>query len=241
MADQDVSDLIMKFVISGNTMVAGETRSDLDLTQSDMTVGFQQGYMIEIDSFTFRTGIGGEDEEAKKERKAHESKRKEVDRQHADSLREWDQLKRDNPTLAKPRKPAYPEPTSVGSYSRFRQGEAAKYPVDMQPVEFKRGIDMASSTLLQNCINRVNYSSATLIKRKPTGGPASGEVFLRFDFDTVLMTRVDWDDDVPIKESCKFICRAVTIHYKPQLPDGTLGDPIQGFYTMAPNKTAFVI
>ena len=37
------------------------------------------------------------------------------------------------------------------------------------------------------------------------------------------MTELDWDDGEPIKETVEFVCRAVTIHYLPQLPDGSLG------------------
>jgi hypothetical protein len=86
------------------------------------------------------------------------------------------------------------------------------------------------------CIDRISYDSATLIKRKAAGGALSGEVFLRLDFTKVLMIGIDWDQDEPIKEKCKFISRAVTLHYRPQLPDGSLGAPKQAFWTMNPGK-----
>lgn len=34
---------------------------------------------------------------------------------------------------------------------------------------------------------------------------------------------MEWDNEDPVKETVEFVCHAVTIHYLPQLPDGTLG------------------
>jgi len=34
---------------------------------------------------------------------------------------------------------------------------------------------------------------------------------------------VEWDNEDPVKDTVEFVCHAVTIHYLPQLPDGTLG------------------
>ena len=52
----------------------------------------------------------------------------------------------------------------------------------------------------------------------------AADVYLRIDFDLVLVTKVDWsDDDAEVGEDTSFICRKITIKYRPQLPDGTLG------------------
>ena len=92
-------------------------------------------------------------------------------------------------------------------------------------------IDKASANIWENCIDRKAYDTATLIKRKAAGGKTSGDVFLRMDFEKVLILKIDWDQDDPIKEKIAFISRALTIHYRPQLPDGSLGAAIQAFWT----------
>ena len=37
-----------------------------------------------------------------------------------------------------------------------------------------------------------------------------------------------------VEETCEFVCRSVTISYRPQLPDGSLGGIVPGF-DMVPN------
>lgn len=230
MADDDISDLYMKFVLNGSP-IAGETRSEVQLSKSDMTKDFKAGSMFEITSFTLSTGIGTQDAEDKKRKKEQASIVAGLKSQHDALVASMVSAKHPGPfPKFKP-----PQTDREMDYSKFRQGaKDAKYPVDMDPIEFTRSLDRASSVLLQNCIKRVNYDSATLIKRRPTGTQSAGEVFLRIDFTKVLMTNIEWSDDQPIKETCKFVCRAVTIHYKPQLPDGSLGAAVPGFWTMSP-------
>jgi type VI protein secretion system component Hcp len=124
-----------------------------------------------------------------------------------------------------------------GGFQAWRAGKSHQYPVDLQPVSFIRSIDMSSTQLIQSCIDRVVFDSATLIKRKAAGGPAAGEVFLRIDFHGVLVVGVQWSDDTEVKETCQFICRGTTISYRPQLPDGSLGGTIARFWSMVPGMT----
>ena len=120
------------------------------------------------------------------------------------------------------------------SFKKWRDGEMnSGYPVDIAPVNFSRYMDRASTVLLQHTIRRTSFDSCTVIKRKAAGSKSSGEVYLRFDFTGVMITKVSWSDDLPIKEDYDFICRAVTVSYRPQLPDGTLGAVIPGFWTMS--------
>ena len=72
------------------------------------------------------------------------------------------------------------------------------------------------------------------MKRKAAGGASAGEVYLRLDFVGVLITQVGWSNDDPVKETCQFIARAITVNYRPQLSDGTLGDTRHGFWSMLP-------
>ncbi len=230
MADNAVSDLIMKFETKPGQPIEGESLTVLDLLKGDMTKGFKKGYMFEVESFTFRAGVSGEDEDSKNKQKDETAARKQSKEQNRinQTMHVASGAKGPPPPLLE----VGAKPTSVGAFSKWRAGQEAKYPVDISPVEFSRAIDKASTILLQNCIRRVTYDSATLIKRKSAGSRSSGEVYLRFDFTGVMMTRIDWDNDDPIKEKCQFICRAVTVSYRPQLPDGTLGAVVPGFWTM---------
>lgn len=223
MAEQVVSDLIMKFVDQDNNAIKGETITELNLRETQLSTGFVVGQMFEIQSFTFKTGLigDGQDEAAQKMANNTDALRKGVEA----NLR----------AQAKATGAQYTDikmPKEV-SFKAFRENPSknTKYPVDMKPFEFTRAIDISSPTLLDFCIKRKIFKSASLIKRKAAGGPASGEVFLRFDFQTVLIKSVDWDNDEPIKETCEFVCRAVTINYLPQLPDGTLGASKHAFWT----------
>lgn len=227
MAEDIVSDLIMRFVDSKGQPVAGEAGTELNLRPCAMTSGFNANEMFQVESFTFKTGLGGEDDDelAAKMKSMHEDHSKQVNK----NLHQ----------LAKAAGIEIPglKASSVG-FKKFRAGDdSTLYPVDMKPVEFTRAIDKSSPTLLQNCIKRKVFKGASLIKRKAAGGPAAGEVFLRFDFQDVLIKSIEWDNEEPIKETCEFVCRAVTIHYLPQLPDGTLGAAKQAFWSASPTLT----
>ena len=117
---------------------------------------------------------------------------------------------------------------------RVQAPHSGKYPIDVHPVSFTRSIDLASKLLMQNCIDCRSYKRASLIKRKSVGGAASGEVYLRFDFVNVLVISVEWSNDDEVEETCQFVCRSVVISYCPQLPNGSLGAIIPGFWSMDP-------
>jgi hypothetical protein len=90
---------------------------------------------------------------------------------------------------------------------------------------------------MKKCIDREMFQRISLIKRRATGGPAAGEVFLRLDFLEALLTDVQWNNNDEVEETCEFICRHVCINYRPQLPDGSLGASVQGYWSMVPNET----
>ena len=231
MAEQIVSDLIMKFETETGA-IEGETLTQLTLSRSPMWMGFTPGKMFEVASFTFKTGINGEDAD-----EAAEKAKKQQDQNTARTNQNIQQLA----AHANMNLPGLKIRSGMG-FAKFRAGaEGTAYPVDLKPVEFSRTIDKSSPTMLQHCINRKVFKSATLIKRKAAGGPSAGEVFLRFDFNTVLLKQVEWDNEEPIKENCEFVCRAVTIHYLPQLPDGTLGAAKQAFWSASPTLKPLIL
>ena len=225
MAQQDNStDLLMRFVLNGVALEA-ESSSELEVkgrSRDPLLEGFQKGRMFEVTSFTFGTGIKDDDDGAQPGAAGKAGNTAQGGNQGGN------QGSNQTGRAGK---------SALGSFKKWRSGNGgrgSKYPADVHPVTFNRMIDRASSTLLQNCINRKTYDVATLVKRKAAGGPAAGEAYLRFDFQGVLMVGIDWDADDLVKEKCTFICRKVILQYKPQLPDGSLGSAIQGSWSMQP-------
>ena len=96
-------------------------------------------------------------------------------------------------------------------------------------------MDTASTLLLHHCIQRTNFDSVALVKRKAAGGQAAGEAYLRLDFQGVMLTQVSWSNDDPVKENYTMIARSITLRYRPQLPGGKLGAACVGFWSMQPN------
>ena len=215
MAADEHTDLYLKFVVAGTApdgdAIETETQTKLisgRLTPDPLLKGFKAGHFMEVDSFSF--GIG-----------------------------------RPQPTSAEINKPETVVITSnhaqgghplihTATVARRREPpgtvEDSKN-VKPQPVTFQRSIDTASHILMDHLLNRKIFEHATIIKRKSVGGPAAGEVFLRLDFTKVLIKHIGWSDGLDVKEDVQFIYRAVTMHYRPQLPDGTLGGALQGFWT----------
>jgi type VI protein secretion system component Hcp len=204
------SDLLMKFVLHGSptdpnaVMIGAEgtTKVTFGASSNQLLMGFKEKFVFEVDEFSFKIGS--------------------VDDSETD----------DDKEKTKGTKKSAAASAAPGSYQDFRAGKAHKYPVDVQPIAFSRPIDAASPTLIQNWVNYTGYDSVTIIKRKAAGSAAAGEVFLRLDFVGVLMTKISWENDDEVKESCEFICRSVTVTYRPQLPDGTLGAPVSTFWGM---------
>lgn len=245
MADQQSTDLIMKFEHPTDGYVKGESTTVLNYGESDMATGFAAGNLIELQSFTFRTSVDGTDDESRAKQKDYYKAKKAADNQNVINQRNHLASGSKDPAPAHPGIPAEKPDTSGGSFAKWHMGQNATYQPEISPVEITRGIDVASTFLLDYCIRREVLKSATLIKRKAAGGMladgtmTSGEIYLRFDFDTVLITKIDWDEDDPVKEKLQFISRAVTVSYRAQLPDGSLGAVVPGFFATAPDLTQF--
>lgn len=143
--------------------------------------------------------------------------------------------KDDDADKARPRSGSAAAPVPGGAQGRGA-AKPQKSPSGIRNVTFSRNIDSASTILLQKCIDSVSYDRVTLVKRRAVGGDATGEVFLRFDFVGVLVVNMDWSDDDEVEESCEFIWRSVTIRYRPQLPDGSLGAIVPAFWSMVPGE-----
>lgn len=233
MAADKTTDLYMKFV-GDNGEIAGETRTEVSLRNLGISKGFRAGFMFEVDSFSFKTGIAGDDGAGAnvdpKLQKNLEQAQKLAEQQKKKLEVIIAQLQKQDRSFQVPGSASGMGSRSSSQYKDFRLKGAKStklYPVDVKPVEFTRGIDQSSAELLSYCIKKKTFDSASLIKRRPSGGPSSGEVFLRMDFKTVLLTKVDWQNEDPVEETVEFVCRAVCIRYLPTLPSGEIGAAIQ--------------
>ncbi len=233
MASDDHSDLYMKFVIDGTapegSAIAAEAQTKLisgRSTPDKLLKGFEQGHFMEVDNFNFTIGKT-KSTSAEKNKPLVVSGGQQAGGSQAGGA-QGGARGQASPVIVKPR-PA----DSVGENDPGH--------VDPEPVSFDRSIDKASSILMDHLLNRKPFDHCTIIKRKAAGGPAAGEVYLRLDFTKVLIKHIGWSDDLEVKESIAFIYRTVTMHYRPQLPDGTLGGAVQGFWSCMGSSDATAV
>ncbi len=221
MAD-DSADIFVKFVHKGRPIPSESTTS---VGNAPLFTGFKPGSMFEIDSFTFAVGV--EDDS--------ESKNKTDDPVTRD--RSMGGAGRTVATAPAATRNGGTKPSNrLGGYQAFRSGRGGvKYPVSVQPITITRPIDKSSPRLLQFCIDTTSFDSVSVVKRKAAGTLQAGEPYLRLDFVGVLIQDISWSNDQPVKETTKLISRAITVRYRPQLPNGDLGVPKIGFWNMFGN------
>ena len=216
--DSDSGDLLLKMVDGGGTVIAGGSQTVLTSPgrqASPLAKGFVAGSIIEIDNFTLRLGTSGLEPGGTPPPPIHNSGWPTSDKDKDDKSGSIGSLAR------------------KGGYQSWRSGLKVKYPLDIQPITFEKPADVSSKWLIESCIHSTSYRSATIIKRKPMGREASGEVYLRIDFSGVLVIKVDWaDEDDYIKETVSFIARGITMSYRPQTSASTLGPIVSGFWSM---------
>ena len=108
-------------------------------------------------------------------------------------------------------------PTTIGSAT----GGAGAGKIKFNEFTIKKTTDKASPTFFKNCCAGAHYKTVTIEMRKAGGGRStSGEPFLRFKFDTVFTTKIDWSgpgDEGP-EESITFVYGKLGIKYIPQEP-----------------------
>ena len=117
-------------------------------------------------------------------------------------------------------------------------GGAAAGGVQLNEISITRQIDIASMVLMKCCIGTQGFDSASIVKRRAAGGSMeAGQAYLRFDFDGVLITKIDWTDQHVVQEKITFITRGLEVMYRPQMADGTLGQKTQQAKFVVPVKT----
>jgi type VI protein secretion system component Hcp len=214
MANKGESDIFMMFTYDGGTL-QGESTTVLQIpgkSPSPLLKGFQPGKMFEITRFEL--GVG-------------------VEQPAVDNFELSAFLKGLSKAVPgyKPEKPPPPKYQPKDPQAPNPQDS----PVSVQPISFSRPMDRGSYLLLHHTIQKTYFTSAALVKRKSAGSAAAGEPYLRLDFTGVLLIEASWSNDEPIQENYTFHARAITMRYCPQLPDGSLGAAISGFWSMVPN------
>jgi len=219
MADDNATDLVMKFVFEGRPVWA-ECALEIDPEDKLMKdFARNKGYdnyaeFFEVSGFDF--GI---------------------------SLKENDDNP-SNPTVrnagrpggqgGQPGQPGQPAKPRAMPFASWRSAVGKTYqeiffPLEFDDFNFERTIDAASPIFFQHCCNSKTFSSATLVKRlsQGEGTRESGTIFsqvgfLRIDFREVLITSISWDDGDVVKEKVSFICKEMEIKYRQQDVSGKI-------------------
>jgi type VI secretion system secreted protein Hcp len=106
-------------------------------------------------------------------------------------------------------------PTTIGSAT----GGAGAGKIKFNEFTIKKTTDKASALFFKNCCVGAHYETVILAMRKAGGDAAtSGKEFLRFKFETVFTTKIDWSgpgDEGP-EESITFVYGKLGIKFIPQ-------------------------
>ena len=103
--------------------------------------------------------------------------------------------------------------TTIGSAT----GGAGTGKIKFNEFTIKKTSDQSSPAFFKNCCVGAHYKTVTVSMRKIGRETASGE-FLRFKFDTVFTTKIDWSgpgDEGP-EESITFVYGKLGIRFTPE-------------------------
>lgn len=98
--------------------------------------------------------------------------------------------------------------------------------VTFNPFSIRRKIDVSSPVLFKDACSGTPFEHVALGLRKP-GGPASGQIYLVFNFKLVAVKTIAWsyDDESP-KETVTFEYGGLQIKYAQQQQGGQLKPPV---------------
>ncbi len=110
-------------------------------------------------------------------------------------------------------------PTTIGSAT----GGAGAGKIKFNEFTIKKPTDSASPAFFKNCCAGAHYKYVVIEMRKAGGDPsAAGKPFLRFQFETVFTTKIDWSgpgDEGP-EESITFVFGKFGVKYIAQTETG---------------------
>jgi type VI secretion system Hcp family effector len=128
-------------------------------------------------------------------------------------------------------------PTTIGSST----GGAGAGKIKFNEFTIKKTSDKASPAFFKNCCAGAHYKTVVIEMRRAGGDPTkSGTPFLRFQFETVFTTKIDWSgpgDEGP-EESITFVYGKLGIKYTPQKTDGSPDIPIPAGWDQITNVDA---
>ena len=87
------------------------------------------------------------------------------------------------------------------------------FPLRMGEFSITRVFDCASPILLAKCCNSDSFVKAALVKRR-TIGDEKLHGYIRMDFESVLITHLDWKNTEPMTEELKFVFRKIQVRYR---------------------------
>jgi type VI secretion system secreted protein Hcp len=127
-------------------------------------------------------------------------------------------------------------PTAIGSAT----GGTGAGKIKFNEFNIKKTTDGTSATFFKNCCAGAHYKTVTIELRKTGPDPAaSAKPFLRFRFDTVFTTKIDWSgpgDEGP-EESITFVYGKLGVKFIPREPGS---QPVQAGWDQVLNQAADV-
>ncbi len=133
---------------------------------------------------------------------------------------------------------AVESPAAIGSASSGLLAGKAKF----DEFVFHKAIDRASPGLFAVCSSGHPFAAVQLYIREAAPGPGTSGVaapFLAYEFQTVIITKIDWSGggaDPELSEEVTFAYGALVIAYQATNPDGSLaGAPVKANWSEVSN------
>jgi type VI protein secretion system component Hcp len=205
MADQYNNEVFMRLVDMNDKPILAECRTEVTTDGDDLIYDYFNGQFFSVDDFSF--GFNVLDEDAA-----------------ADAGTAATGKDKSSTTAVKPK-------ATTSAFGKWKSAsadeiKAMKFQLKVDDLKITRRYDRASPVLFQLCSQSVSLKSASLVKRKVVGDDML-QTFLRYDFDELLITHINFQDAEVIKETIQFAFRKVQIQYRTQNADGSLGDTSQ--------------
>jgi len=232
MADES-TDVLMTLIAKSGSGLAAECASEWN-SDDKMATDFKLGAFFEVEDFSLGGGLELKD--------ASDKTNSSTGRNGSDlgnTLTDRDDPRKEGKEDGKVRDGGKSKAASGGrgtkfeAYIHMKDAQwAQKLKLDVPEISVSRQMDKCSPELFYSCMMMSPLKKAIIVKRKIIGRLAAEGVsvpmmgFLRLEFNEPLITSIDWEDGDVIKEKFKFVCRGFTFTYRPQMPDGSLGEQI---------------
>jgi type VI secretion system secreted protein Hcp len=123
----------------------------------------------------------------------------------------------------------------ANSGSMIAGGGAGAGRTEFQPLKIAQRVDRAVPILVQLAAGGQHVASATLACRRPGRDPVD---YLKVTLADVLISGVHLSDaaDAPPSAEVLLAYGRITIEYRPQMPDGSLGPPVVAGWDVRANR-----